>query len=73
MQLQMPRKIDAHHAIEVLGLCIGGLGVGTLHAGIIESRIQPSKSGDSLRDHRRHFTGVGDIATHANRLVAGGN
>jgi hypothetical protein len=64
-------QIDGEHAIKVLGAGVSCLRKGALHAGIVERRIQLSETEDGLLDHRCHLSLIRDIATDANRLMAG--
>jgi hypothetical protein len=65
-------QVDRVHAIECLGSFIGHVARGSLHAGIVERRIQPPEGGDGLLDHGRYLSLISNIATDANRFVTGG-
>jgi hypothetical protein len=44
-----------------------------LHAGVVVRGIQATEGGHGVRDHRCHFSLVGDVAADGNRLIAGGD
>ena len=66
-------EIDRIHAIKFFAAGIRGFHGGRLHAGVVVRRIQATEGGYGLLDHGSHLSLVGDIATYANRLMAGGS
>src|SRR6266567_3115764 len=66
-------EIDHIHAVELFTAGISGFCERTLHASIVECRIQPSEGGDSLFDHRCHLTLVGNVAADGECPMARGN
>src|SRR6266568_7014982 len=65
-------QIDPVYAIEFFAADISHFHGRRLYAGVIERGIETPEGGYCLRDHRCHFSLVGDIATDANRLVTSG-
>jgi len=66
-------EIDRNHSIEIFATCISGFRDRTLHAGVIERRIEPAKGGHGLLHHRLHLRLISHIAARGNGLVTGGD
>jgi hypothetical protein len=63
-------EIDCYYSVKIVSGCIRGLRTNILDAGIIVSRIQSTKSADSLLDHRFYLGVISHIALYSQRFVA---
>jgi hypothetical protein len=68
MQFQTPRRLIPVHTLEFFTAHISQLKGGRLYPSVVASGIEATKGGYCLRDHRRYFGLVRDIAPDTNCL-----
>src|SRR5882724_981920 len=65
-------QVDRDDTVEFLAAGISSVDRRTLHAGIVERSIQPSKGIHGLFDHRRDFVFVRDVTAHGQHPMPSG-
>src|SRR5438128_7490906 len=65
-------EIDRDGAIEFVAAGVGGLHGRSLHAGIVERRIQPTEGGHRLVEHGLDLRFIGHVAAKRHRFVTCG-
>ena len=65
-------EIDRDGAIEFVAAGVGGLHGRSLHAGIVERRIQPTEGGHRLVEHGLDLRFIGHVAANRHRFVTCG-